>query len=267
MPGAYEWDQVQRIFLKVVDLAPTARSTVLKQMCGGEPELRAEVESLLRTDETSESGLGIAFASAIRTEAVSLLGRSGVEGKRLGAYRLIREIGRGGMGCVYLAQRADEQYESDVAIKVVRPGLDTDFILRRFRRERQILARLHHPNIAQLFDGGTENKVPYLVMEYVQGSRITKYVEAPRIHRTPRFEAGEHSGGCRGYAEITGFRTLQTAALRAARPRIPARAGDGDSRLRQPRADYGRSSDCRFRRVFAGRGALRTSERRAAPPH
>src|SRR5580658_664622 len=181
MPGAYEWDQVQRIFLKVVDLAPTARSTVLKQMCGGEPELRAEVESLLRTDETSESGLGIAFASAIRTEAVSLLGRSGVEGKRLGAYRLIREIGRGGMGCVYLAQRADEQYESDVAIKVVRPGLDTDFILRRFRRERQILARLHHPNIAQLFDGGTENKTPYLVMEYVQGSRITKYVQDLRL--------------------------------------------------------------------------------------
>jgi eukaryotic-like serine/threonine-protein kinase len=181
MPGAYEWDQVQRIFLKVVDLAPTARSTVLEQMCDGEPELRAEVESLLRTDETSESGLGIAFASAIRTEAVSLLGRSGVEGKRLGAYRLIREIGRGGMGCVYLAQRADEQYESDVAIKVVRPGLDTDFILRRFRRERQILARLHHPNIAQLFDGGTENKVPYLVMEYVQGSRITKYVEDRRL--------------------------------------------------------------------------------------
>jgi serine/threonine protein kinase len=181
MPGAYEWDQVQRIFLKVVDLAPTARSTVLKQMCGGEPELRAEVESLLRTDETSESGLGIAFASAIRTEAVSLLGRSGVEGKRLGAYRLIREIGRGGMGCVYLAQRADEQYESDVAIKVVRPGLDTDFILRRFRRERQILARMHHPNIAQLLDGGTENKAPYLVMEYVEGSRITKFADDRRL--------------------------------------------------------------------------------------
>jgi len=181
MPPAYEWNEIQGIFLKVVDLASAARSVVLEQMCSGDPELRAEVESLLRADETSEATLGTAIASAIQTEAVSLLDTSRAEGKRLGSYRLIREIGRGGMGCVYLAQRADEQYESDVAIKVVRPGLDTDFILRRFRRERQILARLHHPNIAQLFDGGTENKTPYLVMEYVQGSRITKYVEERRL--------------------------------------------------------------------------------------
>jgi eukaryotic-like serine/threonine-protein kinase len=177
MPAAYEWDQVRRIFMHVVELPPPARSNVLEEMCGGVPALRAEVESLLRADETSEVALGAAFTNAIHTEAVSLMVASGKEGRRLGAYRLIREIGRGGMGCVYLAQRADEQYESDVAIKVVRPGLDTEFILRRFRHERQILARLHHPNIAQLFDGGTENKTPYLVMEYVEGSRITKYVE------------------------------------------------------------------------------------------
>ena len=181
MAAPYEWERIQRIFLQVVDLASTARSAVLEQMCGGEPALRAEVESLLRADETSEATLGTAIAGAIRTEAVSLLDTSRIEGKRLGAYRLIREIGRGGMGCVYLGQRADDQYESDVAIKVVRPGLDTDFILRRFRRERQILARMHHPNIAQLYDDGTENKTPYLVMEYVQGSRITKYVEERRL--------------------------------------------------------------------------------------
>jgi len=181
MPPAYEWDQIQRIFLMVVDLAPAERNAALGEMCRGEPGLRAEVESLLRTDLTNEAALGTAFASAIRTEAASLLDPSRIEGKRLGAYRLIREIGRGGMGWVYLAQRADEQYESDVAIKVVRPGLDTEFILRRFRRERQILARLHHPNIARLFDGGTEKETPYLVMEYVQGSRITKYAEDRRL--------------------------------------------------------------------------------------
>ena len=181
MAAPYEWDQIQRIFLTVVELPSPQRSMVLEQMCGREPALRAEVESLLRADETSEATLGAAIAGAIRTEAVSLLDTSRIEGKRLGAYRLIREIGRGGMGCVYLGQRADEQYESDVAIKVVRPGLDTDFILRRFRHERQVLARMHHPNIAQLFDGGTENKIPYLVMEYIQGSRITKYVEERRL--------------------------------------------------------------------------------------
>jgi serine/threonine protein kinase len=181
MPSAYEWDQVQRIFLSVVDLAPTARNALLDELCRGETALRGEVESLLESDLTSEVALSTAFASAIQKEAASMLDPSRIEGKRLGAYRLIREIGRGGMGWVYLAQRADEQYESDVAIKVVRPGLDTDFILRRFRRERQILARMHHPNIAQLLDGGTENKTPYLVMEYVEGSRITKFADDRRL--------------------------------------------------------------------------------------
>lgn len=150
-------------------------------MCGGETALRAEVESLLRTHSTNGAAFGTAFADAIQTEAMSLVDTSRIEGKRLGAYRVIREIGRGGMGSVYLAQRAEDQYESDVAIKVVRPGLDTDFILRRFRRERQILARLQHPNIARLFDGGSEKKTPYLVMEYVQGARITKYAEDRRL--------------------------------------------------------------------------------------
>jgi hypothetical protein len=86
------------------------------------------------------------------------------------------------MGSVYLAARADEQYESNVAIKLVRTGFDTDFILRRFRGERQILARLQHPNIGRLLDGGTtENEIPYLVMEYVQGSRITAYAAQHRL--------------------------------------------------------------------------------------
>jgi hypothetical protein len=176
MTPADRWDQVQEVFLAVADLTPADRQMALEERCHGDPALRAEVESLLQADSTSETVLGGALRTAIQTEATALFCGSPIEGSRIGAYRLLREIGRGGMGSVYLAARADEQFESIVAIKLVRPGLDTDFVLRRFRRERQILARLHHPNIALLLDGGTtENKIPYLVMEYVQGSRITKY--------------------------------------------------------------------------------------------
>jgi hypothetical protein len=145
-------------------------------MCDGDAELRTEVESMLRADTTSESVFASAFATAVKKEAASLLDPSRLEGSRIGPYRLIHEIGRGGMGSVFLAARADEQYESNVAIKLVRAGYDTDFVLRRFRGERQILARMQHPNIGRLLDGGTtENGIPYLVMEYVQGSRITRY--------------------------------------------------------------------------------------------
>jgi serine/threonine protein kinase len=175
-PG--NWERVQRIFLAAVDLSPEDRTRLLDEMCGTDAALRAEVESLLGSDATGTGTLHAAVKAAIETEAAFLFEGSRIAGARVGAYRLIREIGRGGMGSVYLAARDDEQYESEVAIKLVRPGFDTDFLLRRFRRERQILARLHHPNIARLFDGGTtEEGIPYLVMEYVPGSRITVYAE------------------------------------------------------------------------------------------
>src|SRR5215469_4626370 len=164
MAPADNWEHVQRIFLAVVDRDAAERPELLEELCAGDAALRAEVESLLRSDSTGKNALGTTFHEAITKEAFSLFDGSGAAGTRLGSYRLIREIGRGGMGAVYLAARADEQYESEVAIKLVRPGFDTDFILRRFRRERQILAHLHHPNIARLFDGGTtDDGTPYLV--------------------------------------------------------------------------------------------------------
>jgi eukaryotic-like serine/threonine-protein kinase len=182
MTLADKWEQVQQVFLAVADLLPSEQAALLGEMCKGDPVLRTEVESLLRADTTSESVFASAFATAVKEEAASLLDSSKLEGSRIGPYRLIREIGRGGMGSVYLAARADEQYESNVAIKLVRAGLDTDFVLRRFRGERQILARLQHPNIGRLLDGGTtENEVPYLVMEYVHGSRITAYAAEHRL--------------------------------------------------------------------------------------
>ncbi len=103
-------------------------------------------------------------------------------GSRIGPYRIVREIGRGGMGAVYLAERDDEHYRQQVAIKLIKPGLGGDVIRRRFRNEMQILAELNHPNIARLFDAGTTAEgLPYLVMEYAEGSPITVYCDQRKL--------------------------------------------------------------------------------------
>jgi len=108
---------------------------------------------------------------------------------RLGNYKIVKEIGRGGMGTVYLAQRADEQYEKRVAIKLIKRGMDTDSVLRHFRMERQILAGFDHPNIARLFDGGmTENGLPYFIMEYVEGLPIDEYCNAQGLSISERLK-------------------------------------------------------------------------------
>src|SRR5204862_2709035 len=96
----------------------------------------------------------------------------------IGHYKISARIGGGGMGEVYLAERADQQYKKRVAIKVIKRGMDTDSVLRHFRNERQILADFDHPNIARLLDGGaTENGLPYFVMEYVDGVPIDQYCD------------------------------------------------------------------------------------------
>ena len=119
----------------------------------------------------------------------SVLGEADVPDKewRLGNYKILKEIGRGGMGAVYLAQRADEQYEKHVAIKLIKRGMDTESVLRHFRNERQILAGFDHPNIARLFDGGTtESGLPYFVMEYVEGLSIDEYCNKHTLSITER---------------------------------------------------------------------------------
>jgi len=171
------WRQVEEVFHRALEQPAEQRQAWIDNACAGDEPLRAEVLSLLDSDPTVAGGF---VGSRIKHALLELRRESAAqgEGPRVGAYRLIRELGRGGMGAVYLAVRADQEYDSQVAIKLVCPGLDTDFIFQRFRRERQILARLEHPNIARLLDGGTtEDQIPYLVMEYVDGSWITKYAE------------------------------------------------------------------------------------------
>ena len=110
-------------------------------------------------------------------------------GRRLGPYQLIEEIGQGGMGAVYRAVRADDQYQKQVAIKLVRTGFETRFAKARFRSERQILATLEHPNIARLLDGGTaDDGSPYFVMELVEGLPIHEYCDAHKLSITERLQ-------------------------------------------------------------------------------
>ncbi|MEM7582981.1 MAG: serine/threonine-protein kinase [Acidobacteriota bacterium] len=144
----------------------------LDQVCGSEPTLRACVESLLTLDDEPSDWLrgGIERATAEIAQAQSW------EQRRLGPFRVLEELGEGGMGAVYLARREDGEVEQEVAIKVVGRGPLTADLRRRFLVERQILARLDHPNIARFLDGGTAQEgTPYLVMERVKGERITAY--------------------------------------------------------------------------------------------
>ncbi|MEO8028148.1 MAG: serine/threonine-protein kinase, partial [Bryobacteraceae bacterium] len=142
-----------------------------------DPELYREVSSLLASHSELQSGF---LEQQVKGAVVAMFDETNptVAERRIGPYRLIRELGQGGMGTVYLAERDDEHYQSSVAIKLIRPGMDTDFILARFKRERQILAHLKHVNIPRLLDGGTtEDRMPYLVMEYIEGCWITEYCQ------------------------------------------------------------------------------------------
>src|SRR6516165_3062051 len=170
-----KWERIQEIFLQAADVPPSERAALLDRMCGPDTEIRVEVESLLRADTTGESGV----CAAIQSEVASMLDEPSLVDTRLGSYRLLKQVGRGGMGTVYLAERADGQFRKQVAVKMVRPDMDTEFILARFRRERQVLGRLDHPNIGRLLDGGTaSNGTPYFVMEYIDGDWITRYCKS-----------------------------------------------------------------------------------------
>ena len=165
--------RVREIFDAVIDTPVAERAAMLDLLSSDDPALRREVEELLTTAEGTITGLRSQFTPAPGRDAASLVGQ------RLGAYDVVRLIGMGGMGAVYEAVRGDDQYRKRVAIKVVQRGIDSDSTLARFRRERQILASLEHPNIATLLDGGvTSDGRPYLVMEYVDGEPITRWCDA-----------------------------------------------------------------------------------------
>jgi WD40 repeat protein/serine/threonine protein kinase len=176
MPPEHE-DRITEIFAEALARAPEERSAFLDRACGADAGLRSEVESLLAAHPRAKGILDRAARSIAATGAPEP-----DAGKQVGPYRLTTLIASGGMASVYLAERGDQEFEKRVAVKLIRPGLDTEEILARFRNERQVLADLEHPNIARLLDGGsTPDNLPYLVMEHVDGERIHHYSDARRL--------------------------------------------------------------------------------------
>ncbi len=182
-----QWERISEIFDRALTLEGHEREAYLSEVCAEDPRFREEVESLLVCHRQAGSEFLQASEGVLdeREEKDQLA--EAQAGRRIGAYVVEGEIGHGGMGEVFAARRADGQYEKKVALKLVRSGYETSFILERFRNERQILASLDHPNIARLLEGGTsDDGAPYLVMELVDGAPIDSYCEAHNLSVTER---------------------------------------------------------------------------------
>jgi serine/threonine protein kinase len=176
-----EWQRLKVVLDGALQQEAGNRAAYLQQACGGDAELLARAESLIVSAEEPWTGLD-GPASGLADE-----GSESRIGERIGAYEIVEVIAHGGMGTVYLGRRADEEFRKKVAIKLVKRGMDTDFVLRRFRTERQILASVEHPNIARLLDGGvTGDGQPYFVMEYVEGQPLLDYCDTRRLSTTQR---------------------------------------------------------------------------------
>jgi serine/threonine protein kinase len=184
-PRSNRWLHIESLFYAALELED-GREAFLDEACGGDTELRKEVESLLHS-----AGQTMGFLrEPVLQEAQQISAGEELSGKRIGAYQLLRLIGEGGMGKVYLAARADDLYRKEVAIKMVQVGLGQNrAMLLRFRSERQILANLDHPNIARLLDGGiSDDGLPYLVMEYVNGIRVDEYCRINQLGTKERLQ-------------------------------------------------------------------------------
>src|SRR5882762_4306428 len=199
------WQQLKTFFQAAIELAPDQRASFLIEACAADAALRSRVEQLLASHDEAGSFLdspAVVDAGVIIAEEQCRVAEAPVMiGHHIGPYELIREIGRGGMGTVFLAVRADDQYRKQVAIKLVNRGMDTDTILRRFTMERQILANLEHPNIARLLEGGsTPDGLPYFVMEYIEGQPINRYCDENKFTVFERLELFRHVCSALQYA-------------------------------------------------------------------
>ena len=230
--------RAEEVFLRVIALPEAARAAAVDQACRADPALAHEVHALLdhasRIDGFLEQPALVADLGVASREA---LAAEDLVGRLVGPYRLERCIGSGGMGTVYLGRRADAESSPRVAIKLVKRGMDSDEILRRFRAERQTLAALHHPNIALLLDGGVAGSgQPYLVMEYVEGEPIDRYCDRHRLTVEARLalflaicDAVRHA-----HQNLVVHRDLKPANILVSREGVPKLVDFGIAKLITP---------------------------------
>ncbi|HEX7708809.1 MAG TPA: serine/threonine-protein kinase [Thermoanaerobaculia bacterium] len=180
---AERWQRLKVLFSSIADLPPNLQSEAIARECGTDEELRREIVMLVEEDRRATGFVDRPAAAQLIVRDLAPL-----PPETIGRYRILSEIGHGGMGTVYLAEREGE-YHQRVAIKVIRRGMNFDHVVRRFMRERQILANLKHPNIARLLDGGTTpDGLPYFVMEYVEGVPIDAFCRQRGLSLSARLE-------------------------------------------------------------------------------
>src|SRR5688572_4055932 len=173
------WQRLNEIFAVALELDPERENDFLRQTCDGDEELQGEVEAILAAARSADRK-GFLDADVFAAGAQVLVENEIAPGTEIGPYRVVKEIGRGGMGAVYLAQRED--FQQQVALKIIKRGMDTDAIVRRFVQERDVLASLNHPNIARLLDGGmTADSLPFIAMDYVEGLTITEFCDQNKL--------------------------------------------------------------------------------------
>ncbi len=179
---------LKTIFEHALALSKSERENYFQNLSAEQKQYLEEVKSLISSYETTDDFLEIAsnyheVFSQKENQVNPLVG------KHIGPYLVEEELGYGGMGVVFIGRRDDKEFEQKVAIKILKQGLSTKYLVKRFENERQILANLQHPNIAKLFDGGkTSDGLPYLIMEYIEGKPLTEYCDEKNLSIKQRLE-------------------------------------------------------------------------------
>ncbi len=243
------WRRVEEVFSRAVELPEHERAAYLETACGDDATLRAEVESLLQHEASSQEGLNRVLAEAAASYASEPQTNPDI-GLRVGHFQIVRELARGGMGVVYLGVRTDSDYAQVVAIKLIRSGLRSDRFVRRFRAERQFLASLHHPNIAMILDGGsTADGRPYIVLEYIEGEPITSYCRKKQLELTRRVQLMETVSKAVGYAHKHRVlhRDLKPENILVTREEVVKLVDFGIAKLLEPDSEHARQTTSSFR--------------------
>ena len=244
------WQQIKAALYSALELDPQVRLSYIDRISANDPDMRRELESLLVAYE----GASLAFLEkpAPGLDSLQSLATEAWKGQRVGAYELIEQIGSGGMGEVYRAVRADDEYQKQVAIKLVRVGQDSAFVVQRFRVERQILAALDHPNIARLLDGGTTGEgLPYFVMELIDGEPIDRYCASRALDVAARLRLFLQVCGAVQYAHqrLTVHRDLKPTNILVSTDGSPKLLDFGIAKIlaAQPQARSDAESKTEFR--------------------